>query len=223
MRRRFRAGGEPLKTGRKTAARKPAVRRGFATDQETEFARIIHERDQALGQLSEALEQQTATSEVLKVISSSPGDLQPVFDAMLSNAARLCEAKFGMLYLYRDGALHSVASHNVPPAFAESRRRGPWYPSEKNTGAGQAIRTKQTVHITDLAATPGYHERVPSIVAAVELGGVRTVVLVPMLKEDELVGIIAIYRQEVRPFTDKQIELLQNFAAQAVIAIENAR
>jgi hypothetical protein len=179
MRRRFRAGGEPVKTGRKTAARKPAVRRGFATDQETEFARIIHERDQALEQLSEALEQQTATSEVLKVISSSPGDLQPVFDAMLSNAARLCEARFGNLYLYQDGALHTVASHNVPPAFAAARRRGPWHP-KPNGAAGKVIRTKQTVHVIDVADTPLYRERVRDVVDAVELGGVRTLVMVPM-------------------------------------------
>jgi GAF domain-containing protein len=183
---------------------------------------IAVENTRLLNELRQSLEQQTATADVLRVISGSPGELEPVFQTILQNGARLCEAKFGMLYLYHDGALHCVASDNVPPAFAESRRSGPWYPKE-NSGAGQAIRTKQTVHITDLAATPFYRERVPSVVAAVELGGVRTTVLVPMLKENELVGIIVIYRQEVRPFTDKQIELLQNFAAQAVIAIENTR
>jgi len=182
---------------------------------------IAIENTRLLNELRQSLEQQTAMADVLRVISGSPGELEPVFQTILQNGARLCEAKFGMLYLYHDGALHCVASDNVPPAFAESRRSGPWYP--KNSPAGQAIRTKQTVHITDLAATPFYRERVPSVVAAVELGGVRTTVLVPMLKENELVGIIVIYRQEVRPFTDKQIALLENFAAQAVIAIENTR
>src|SRR6516164_6112068 len=182
---------------------------------------IAIENTRLLNELRQSLEQQTATADVLRVISGSPGELEPVFQTILQNGARLCEAKFGMLYLYHDGALHCVASDNVPPAFAESRRSGPWYP--KDSPAAQAIRTKQTVHVTDLAATPLYRERVPSVVAAVELGGVRTTVLVPMLKENELVGIIVIYRQEVRPFTDKQIALLENFAAQAVIAIENAR
>src|SRR3974390_3068520 len=119
MRRRSRAGGEPLKTrGRKTAARSPAVRRS-STDQDTESARIIHERDQALEQLSEALEQQTATSEVLKVISSSPGELGPVFDTVLENATRLCEAHFGILYRFEDNAFRAIALRGAPPAFAE--------------------------------------------------------------------------------------------------------
>jgi len=187
-----------------------------------ENVRLFEAEQQRTRQLTESLEQQTATSEVLRVISGSPGELEPVFQTILQNGARLCEAKFGNLYLYQDGALHTVASHNVPPAFAEARRRGPWHP-KPNTFHAKVIRTKQTVHIIDLVDTPLYRERIPETVDAVELGGVRTSVMVPMLRENELVGIIAIFRQEVRPYTDKQIDLLQNFAAQAVIAIENAR
>jgi len=174
------------------------------------------------GHLSEALEQQTATAEVLRVISSSPGNLQTVFETILANATPLCEAKFGNLYLYEGGGLRTVASHNVPPAFAEARRRGLLRPAP-GSPLGEVLRTKQTVHTADVAALRPYVERNPVAVAAVELGGIRTSLAVPMLKEGELIGIIAIFRQEVRPFTDKQIALLISFASQAVIAIENAR
>jgi two-component system NtrC family sensor kinase len=187
-----------------------------------ENTRLLNELRQRTDDLSEALEQQTATSEVLQVISSSPGELTPVFEAMLENAVRLCEAKFGGLYLYEDGALHIAATHNLPPALAKARRRGPIQP-HPDAPLGQVIATKRTVHCLDVAATRAYAERHPVTVASVELGGIRTNVVVPMLKGDELVGIIAIFRQDVRPFTDKQIELVSNFARQAVIAIENAR
>jgi GAF domain-containing protein len=183
---------------------------------------IAIENTRLLNELRESLQQQTATTEVLGIISSSPGELEPVFQAMLENATRICEAKFGNLYLYEDGALRIVASHNVPPAFAEARRRSPFHPPAGGA-FGQAIRTKQTAHLFDLAATEPYEKRDPAVVDAVELGGVRTTVVVPMLKDNELIGLIAIFRQEVRPFTDKQIELVANFAAQAVIAIENTR
>jgi signal transduction histidine kinase len=174
-------------------------------------------------ELSESLEQQTATSEVLKVISSSPGELEPVFDAMLDNATRLCEAKFGVLLLWEEGAFRTVALHNAPPAFAEQRRREPVVHSAPVTPLGRVIATKQVQHVADMRAEKAYLDGAPGPVSLVELGGARTVINVPMLKENELIGCISFYRQEVRPFTDKQIELVQNFAAQAVIAIENTR
>ena len=173
--------------------------------------------------LTEALEQQTATSDVLQVISSSPGDLQPVFEAMLEKAVRVCEAKFGSLYRWDDNALQLVATHNMPPAFAEYRRRSPFRPSPK-TATARMVATKAVVHVVDVTAEQAYIvQSDPHYVAAVELGGSRTVMAVPMLKEDELIGAILVSRQEVHPFTDKQIGLVQNFAAQAVIAIENTR
>jgi GAF domain-containing protein len=187
-----------------------------------ENTRLLNELRQRTDDLSEALDQQTATSEVLRVISSSPGALEPVFDAMLENATRICEAKFGSLYLYDKNGLTLAAAHNAPPAFAEARRRGPIQPAP-DMALGRVIRTMQIAQVADVAATRAYAEGNQAAVDAVKLAGMRTVVAVPMLKDNRLIGAIASYRQEVRPFTDKQIELLQNFAAQAVIAIENAR
>src|SRR5262249_9644120 len=174
------------------------------------------------GTEKQALEQQTATSEVLQVISRSSGELEPVFQAILANATRLCDAKFGMLYVYEGGGLRMVASHNVPPAFAEARRRAPIHPAPSSS-LGEAIRTKETVQVADLATTRAYAERSPPTVADVELGGVRTHISVPMLKDNDLIGVIGIYRQEVCPFADNQLGLLTSFASQAVIAIENTR
>jgi len=183
---------------------------------------IAIENARLLSELRQSLEQQTATSEVLQVISSSPGDLEPVFATMLENAVRICDAKFGNIYRWNGDALQLMASHNAPAAFAEMRGRSPNLPGPQ-TPAGRMIATKTLVHVPDLAAYPAYAERDPWTVSGVELAGVRTLLVVPMLKEEELVGGFTIYRQEVHPFTDKQIELVKNFAAQAVIAIENAR
>jgi class 3 adenylate cyclase/putative methionine-R-sulfoxide reductase with GAF domain len=172
--------------------------------------------------LTEALAQQTATSDVLQVISSSPGDLEPVFTTMLENATRICDAKFGNVYLWDGDVLRLVAAHNTPPAFAESRKRAPFRPNPSHPFRRLVV-TKQVFHVPDVASLPAYNERDPQIVEAVELGGIRTCLGVPMLKENGLIGALLVYRQEVRLFTDKQIALLQNFAAQAVIAMENAR
>jgi len=185
-----------------------------------ENARLLNELRQRTTDLSESLEQQTATSEVLQVISSSPGDLEPVFAAMLEKAVRICDAKFGNIYRWDRETLKVVAMHNTPRAFAEFRRRTP--PSEFGIHRSHDSNQK-VVHIVDAAVGEPYTSRASATVAAVELGGVRTGLLVPMLKENELVGAFTLFRQEVRPFTDKQIELVTNLASQAVIAIENAR
>jgi signal transduction histidine kinase len=171
----------------------------------------------------EALERQTATADVLKVISSSLGDLEPVFKEMLENAIRICEAHFGNLWLCEGDAFRLGALYGAPAAFSEARWREPVIHPGSGTGLDRVAKTKQLVHIADLASEQAYIERVPSRVALVELAGARTYLMVPMLKDDELVGSIAIYRQEVRPFSNKQIELVTGFADQAVIAIENAR
>jgi GAF domain-containing protein/CheY-like chemotaxis protein len=188
-----------------------------------ENVRLFEEVQARTRDLTESLEQQTATSDVLQVISSSPGELQPVFEAMLANATRICEAKFGALLLCESGGFRSVALHNAPPAFAEERRRNPLIHPVEGTGLRRLADTKQVAQVTDMKELKPYIDGDPFVVKSVELAGYRTVVNVPMLKEDTLIGAISIYRQEVRPFTDKQIELLASFANQAVIAIENTR
>jgi len=174
------------------------------------------------GHLSEALEQQTATSEVLRAITGSPGDLTPVFEAILTNARRLCEAKFGHLLIYDGERFRVAAVHAAPSILTDFLNRGP-FPAGAATGLGRLASTKRVVHVADLKAEQAYLDRDPLRVATVDGAGARTGLAVPMLKENKLVGAIVIYRQEVRPFTDRQIELVSTFADQAAIAIENVR
>ena len=189
-----------------------------------ENTRLLNELRQRTDDLAESLQQQTATADVLKVISSSPGELEPVFGTILKNAVHICEANFGNLFLYEGDTFRIVALQSPPPAWAERWQREQVLSiPDKSEISAHLARTKEVVHISDLTAEQSYLERDYPIVALVELAGARTYLAVPMLKENKLLGAIAIYRQEVRPFTVKQIELVGNFAKQAVIAIENTR
>jgi signal transduction histidine kinase len=183
---------------------------------------IAIENTRLLNELRESLQQQTATSEVLQVISCSPGELDQVFGAVLANATQLCGAEFGALRLYDGDVFRNVALHNVPPAYAGLRLHKPFRPHPKS-GLAHVAKTRQVAHTDDLRTQPPFLEGDPAVVAVADLAGARTILNVPMLQEGRLVGAISIYRQEVRPFTDKQIGLVANFAAQAVIAIENGR
>ena len=204
-------------------ARAAARRRRPAPNIQKQLDQWTRELAEARRQLADALEQQTATSEVLRAISRSSGELEPVFQAMLENAVGVCGASFGTLYLREGDGFRAAAMHNAPPAFTAARKREPLLRPPPDAPLGRVATTKQVVHIADIRTTPSYIERNPFVVAAVELGGYRTVLAVPMLKENELMGSINMQRQEVRAFTDKQIELVRSFASQAVIAIENTR
>ena len=215
---RRKTGGKPAKSrGRKDVKRRtraPARQRDLPKSKETSAARFRRERD-------EALEQQAATSEVLRVISASPDDLEPVFDTILENATRLCEARFGTLNLYDGEAYQSVALHNPPPQFVA--RKGEVIHPHPESGLAYVARTRKIAHIDDIRTRRPYLEGDKAVVGLADLAGARTLLIVPLLKQKKLIGAISIYRKEVRPFTDRQIKLVENFAAQAVIAIENAR
>jgi signal transduction histidine kinase len=211
-----RTSARKLRSSRTKASKRVGRGRDACAELEKLLEARTRELDKARDHLAEALEQQTATSHVLRVISSSPGELEPVFNAMLENALRICEAKFGTMFRYDGKLLRLAASVAAPPALAEfQRQRGPFLP-QAGGPAHHVLQTRQVYHCADEAALPS-----PGMSA--RFGGARSIVAVPMLKENDLIGMIIIYRQEVRPFTEKQIELVQNFAAQAVIAIENTR
>src|SRR5207342_2090895 len=179
------------------------------------------ENARLLNELRESLQQQTATSDVLKVISSSPGELNAVFEAMLENAVRICGATFGNLWLREGDGFRVGATHGAPTAYVDYLRSQDVFHPDPRAGLGQVLRTKKAFQVADVAAAPTHGDKRRQ--ALIELAGARTLINVPMLKDNEVVGAIGIYRQEVRPFTDKQIELVKNFARQAVIAIENTR
>jgi transcriptional regulator with GAF, ATPase, and Fis domain len=212
----------------KARLRKPAApKRRRAADasraKAAAAAELQHQLKQRTRELKEARDQQTATSEVLSVIARSPGDLKSVFDAILENATRLCDAKFGNLLLYENGAFRRVALYGAPRAWAESTSREPVVPPNADNPLYRIVPTRQVVHVHDMKAEPVYIDGAPDVVGMVDKSGARTIAAVPMVRDEELVGAIAIYRQEVRPFNDKQIALVTSFASQAVIAIENAR
>ena len=224
MRRRAKTRGKSAQTRRRKttaprhAADKSGQRRrspGSGRGRAAQVARLTHALDAVH-------EQQQATAEVLRLISGSSGDVEPVFASILANAVRLCDADNGAINRFEADSLHLIATHNMPPAFTELRRNAP-YRATQLSASGRLLATKAPVHIVDLMADRAYLERNPSTVAAVELAGIRTTLAVPMAKEDDLIGSITVGRKEVRPFTDREIEVVRNFAAQAVIAVDNAR
>jgi GAF domain-containing protein len=185
---------------------------------------IAIENTRLLNELRESLERQTATSDVLKIISSSQGELEPVFRAIIANATRLCEAQIGALWLSEgDGYYRQVAHQGYSPAFSEYMARNPIFRPSSDSPLAVVARTKRLLQVPDMREQADYVNRFAPIVALVDVGGARTLLEVPLLKDDMLIGAIGIFRQQVRPFEEKHIEVVQNFSEQAVIAIENAR
>ena len=202
-------------SARKAARRRPAGRARPRVERTPETAASLKRA------LAEALEQQAATAEILNVISRSRGEIEPAFQALLSNAVRLCGAKFGNLWLREGDCIRIAATHGAPPAYLEVLRAASAFRPDPQLTMGRTLRVKRPFQIADLRAEPPTNNKMRR--ATIDLAGGRTLLSVPMLKDGEIVGIISIYRQEVKPFTDKQIALVQSFAAQAVIAVENAR
>jgi class 3 adenylate cyclase len=223
MKRRSKAGANPVKTRRrKRVTSNSHTARNAVRSRGPTIADLHEQLDFRTRERDEALEQQKAMSEVLAVISASPGDLEPVFEAMVEKAVRICEALFGNIYRWDGDAFALVATHNTPRAFAEARKRSPVRPQPSSI-YGRVVATKAVVHVLDTGERRKTEGDNSALAEAIGLGRVRSALAVPMLKEGELVGLLVLSRQEVRPFTDKQIALVTNFAAQAVIAIENAR
>ncbi len=215
MKRRATTGGKVGKARRRKTQISRAAR--VVARRNSSEANLREQLDQTRRERDEALEQQAATSEVLKVISSSPGELKPVFQSILANATRICEANLGSLVLCEGDGYRRVAHHGGPPAYVERQRGQPLIKRGPGTMLHEIATTKQPFHIADLLTR---RELAPALA---RLGRARTLLMVPMLKDNEMIGAVGIYRHQVRPFSDKQIELVSNFAAQAVIAIENTR
>src|SRR5262245_60098671 len=214
--------GRKLRSPGTTAKARASNRPNSLSELNKQLEARTRELAEVRGHLSEALEQQTATSEVLRAITGSPGDLKPVFEAILTNARRLCEAKFGHLLIYDGEHFRVAAVQAAPSTLTDFLNRGP-FSAGPATGLGRLASTKRVVHVADLKGKQAYLDRDPLHIATVDRAGTRTGLAVPMLKENKLVGAIVIYRQEVRPFTDRKIELVSTFGNQASIAIENVR